>query len=127
MTTKKAMAATFTQISLEEMKTYLQRAFRALKPSQAIGRGEVYFDLNLSDNVGIRVWTSIGPHGQAAGVGSDAIRVQLISTKQSRPLMTGKAPIVKRTEGWRDNLADRIGDAMEAFEEKEAYWESRAG
>ena len=122
---KRSMAATFTQISIEEMNQFLTRAFRALRPTKDASRGEIYYDLHLSDNVAIRVWTSIGPHGQAAGIGSDAIRVQLFGSKLNRPLMSGKAPIVKRTQNWRDSLKDRIEDMMEAYEEKEEYWESR--
>lgn len=117
---KKGMAATYTTISLEEVETYLKRAFRALRPVKSAIRGEIVFDLHLSPTTGVRVWSSIAQHATSgAGVGDDAIRVQLYSFAKNRPLMPGKAPIVKRTQGWRDNLKDRIEDYMEKYDTKE--------
>ena len=64
------------------------------------------------ERVAIKVFTSIR-HGseQAAGVGDDAIRVGLY--RDGRPLKSGKWPIVKRTQGWKDNLRERVEDMME--------------
>ena len=122
---KQAMAATYTAISLEDMETFLKRAFRALKPVKGAQKGELVFDLYLSPTTGVRVWTSIAQHGTTgAGVGDDAIRVQLYSFAKNRPLMPGKTPIVKRTQGWRDNLKDRIEDYMEKYDSKEAEIEA---
>ncbi len=124
---KKAMAAQFTEVTLDEMDRFLKRGWRTLRPKPASERGEVYYDLSLSDNVVIRVWTSIGAsRSSGAGVGEDAIRVQLFSNKTRRPLMKGKAPIVKRTQGWKDNLQDRIEDYMEKYDEKEEAIEAGA-
>jgi len=117
---KRAMAATYTEISLEDMEKFLKRAFRALKPTKGAHRGELVFDLHLSPTTGIRVWTSIAQHGTTgAGVGDDAIRVQLYSFSKGRSLVPGKAPIVKRTQGWRDNLKDRVEAYLEAYDSKE--------
>jgi hypothetical protein len=117
---KRAMAATYTAISLEDMEKFLKRAFRVLKPKKGAQKGELVFDLYLSPKTGIRVWTSIAQDGTTgAGVGDDAIRVQLYSFARGRPLMPGKAPIVKRTQGWRDSLKDRIEAYIEAFDSKE--------
>jgi len=121
------MAATYTEITLPEIEKYLKRAFHSLRPTQNAARGEVYFDLNLSDKVAIRVWTSIHKGQQsAADVGADAIRIQLVTIKKDRPLKSGKAPIVKRTQGWKDNLRERVEDEMEDYYDREEYWESRA-
>ncbi len=120
MVTKKAMAAQFTDVTLEEMKTFINRAFRALHPRMSVIKGETVFDLFMSPKAGIRVWTSIAGGGSSgAGLGEDAIRVQLYSFDRQRPLKPGKAPIVKRTQGWKDNLTDRIESAMEDFDRKE--------
>ncbi len=120
------MAAQYTEISLEEMETFLKRAFRALRPKQGVQRGEYYYDLKLSDHVIVRVWTSIQRGSQSgAGVGQDAIRVQLMGVQVERPLMKGKAPIVKRTQGWKNTLQGKIEDMMETYEEKPDYWDSR--
>lgn len=120
------MAAQYTEISLDEMETFLKRAFRALRPRQGVQRGEYYYDLKLSDHVVIRVWTSIQRGSQSgAGVGQDAIRIQLIGVQVDRPLMKGKAPIVKRTQGWKNSLQGKVEDLLETYEEKPDYWDSR--
>lgn len=121
------MAATYTEISIEDMEKFLKRGFRALRPKQVLKNGEVVFDLGLSQNVAIRVYTSIRPSsGMGAGKGSDSIKILLWGPKLNRPLTSGKAaPIVKRTEGWRNSLQDRIEGMMELYEEKEKYWEER--
>ncbi len=120
------MAAQYTEVSIQEMESFIHRAFHALHPKKSSIRGEVVFDLFLSPNAGIRVWSSIAEHGSSgAAVGEDAIRVQLYSFVKNRPLKPGKAPIVKRTQGWRDNLRERIEDEMEAYDSKE--WDIEGG
>ena len=122
------MAAQFTEISLEDMERFLKRGFRSLRPKKGEVRGEVYYDLFLSPNVAIRIWTSVKPHsGMGADVGQDAIRVQLWGVKSRRPLKKGKSPIVKRTQNWRNSLQDRIEDLIEEYEDKEDYWEGTGG
>lgn len=120
-----AMAAQYTVISLEEMTKFLTRGFHALNPKKSVERGEVIFDLFFSPRVGVRVWTSIPASGSSgAGVGQDAIRVQFFHFAKNRPLHKGKAPIVKRTQGWKDSLTDRIEELMEKYDDSEAYWEA---
>lgn len=120
------MAAQYTEISLDDMETFLKRGFRALRPKQGVQKGEYYYDLKLSDHVVIRVWTSIQRGSQSgAGVGQDAIRVQLIGIQVDRPLMKGKAPIVKRTQGWKNSLQGKIEDMLEEYEGKADYWDAR--
>lgn len=119
--------ARYTEVSLDEMDKFLRRAFRALRPKQDASRNEIYYDLKLGRFVGIRVWTSIGSRSETgAGVGSDAIRVQFISLKDDKPLEKGKAPIVKRTQGWKNSLQDRIEDLIEKYEDNDEFWESWA-
>lgn len=121
------MAATYTEVSLEDMDKFLRRAFRTLRPKQGEQYNEYYYDLKLGPYVGVRVWTSVQKHsGQGAGVGSDAIRVQFVSLKDKRPLEKGKAPIVKRTQGWRTSLQDRIEDLIEKYEGNDEWWENWA-
>lgn len=122
------MAATYTEVSLDDLEKFLKRGFRALRPRKEVRNGEYCYDLFLSDNVAIRVWTSVGQHASTgAGAGQDAIRVQLVGVRSQRPLMKGKAPIVKRTQNWRNSLQNRIEEMMETYEEKQDYWESRGG
>lgn len=124
------MAATYTEITVEEMDQFLKRGFRALRPRQGNDRGEIYYDLTLSDHVLIRVWTSIHPkRGTGAEIGTDAIRVQLLGKKSQRPLLAKaitKIPIVKRTQGWRNSLQERIEDVYELYEDKHDYFDERA-
>ncbi len=128
MTKKRGMAATYTEITLEDMAKFLGRGFRALHPEQGQARGEYYYDLKLGPFVGIRIWTSISIHSATgAGVGSDAIRIHLISLKDHGPLEKGKAPIVKRTQGWRNSLQERIEDLIEKYDDNEEFWENWAG
>lgn len=119
------MAAEFTGVTLEEMDTFLKRAFRILRPKQGVAKGEIFYDLSLAaGTIFIRVWTSIRPKsGSGAGVGEDAIRVTLV-TRGGRPLVM-KGKIVKRTQGWRGNLQDRIEGLLEDYESKTGYWKGR--
>lgn len=120
MTVKRAMASQYTQVSLEDMETFLKRAFRVLRPVKSADKGEVYYYLTISPTTGIRVWTSVPSGGSTgAAAGQDAIRVQLFSTRKNKPLKPGKAPIVKRTQGWKDSLKDRIEDALDDYDAHE--------
>lgn len=122
------MAAQFTEVTLDEMDRFIKRGWRAYRPKQGVDRGEVYYDLFLSDHVLIRVWTTIHPRREVgADVGADAMRIQLLAKHNGRPLTKGKAPIVKRTQGWKNNLQDRIEDFIETYEDQEGYFEERAG
>lgn len=122
------MAAQFVEIELEEVERVLKRGARIMRPKKGVHQGMVYYDLRLSDRCGIRVWTSIPERrGTGKDVGESAIRIQLIDLGNGRPLKKGKAPIVKRTQGWADNLRARIRDARVEYKDKQDYWESRAG
>ena len=127
---RQAMAQQFTVVTLDDMEKFLNRGFRALRPRQHALRGEVVIDLHLNDakTVGVRVWTSIPAGGmEGARLGEDAILVQFFNFRRNHPLIKGKAPIVKRTQNWRDNLNARIGDYMQEYDTDERYWDSLAG
>ena len=117
----------YVDISLTEMETFLKRAFRALRPDKGTQDSEYYYDLKLSPTVIIRVWTSIKTWGGAADVGDDAIRIQFYGSKVNRPLVSGKAPIVKRTNSWKNSLQEKIEDYLELYEEKADQWDARGG
>lgn len=121
-----AAGATFTPVSLDEMEKFIKRGFHALDPEKKVVKGEIVFDLTIEPGIVIRVWTSIHQGSQTgASVGSDAIRVQFYNASKNHPMVPGKAPIVKRTQNWRDNLRERIEDVLEFFEEKADYWRGR--
>ncbi len=126
---KQAMSAQFTEVTFDDMSKFILRSWRALRPKQGTEKREIYYDLALSANVSIRIWTSIGVgRDTGADIGSDAIRIQLLAKKGGRswPLVQGKAPIVKRTQGWKNNLQDRVEDYIELYETKEAVFEATA-
>ena len=125
---RQGMAAEFVEITLDEVEKVLKRGARIMRPKRGVHQGIVYYDLSLSGRCGIRVWTSI-PERRGVGkdVGESAIRIQLVDLSNGRPLKKGKAPIVKRTQGWADNLRARIRDARVEYKDKQEYWESRAG
>lgn len=114
-----AGGATFQEVTLDDMRTFLKRAFHALEPQKEENvRGEIAINLPLSHRVVVKVFTSVSAgREQAAGVGSDAIRVGLY--RDGRPLKGGKWPIVKRTQGWKDNLRERVEDWLEAYDDRE--------
>ena len=116
MTKVRQAAATFTDIGIEDIRKFLKGAFHALEPHESTTTsGEVTIDLALSDDVVIKVFTSVhAGREQAAGVGADAIRVGLY--RKGRPLQQGKLPIVKRTQGWKESLRERVEDAMELYD-----------
>lgn len=114
-------AATSVPVSLEEMDKVIRRGFRALRPRVEVARwGEVVYlltpDADDPDSV-IRIQTSIMQGSQQArGEGEDSIRITLLNTRTNRPIAE-KMQRVHRTQNWKDNLRQRIEDAMETFEE----------
>jgi hypothetical protein len=116
--------AEYTQVSLDEMDKFLRRTFRALRPKPGVEFRNVVYDLHLSPNVAIRVWTSIREGQEVVkDVGERPIKVQFVNLRTGRPLLEGKAAIVKRVKGWRDNLEDRVEELIEKYEENPSAWE----
>ncbi len=127
MNSKTAMAAQFTEITLEDMQRFFMRGFRALRPKQKVERGTHVYDLALSPHVRIRIWTTIPATRETVrDVGETVIKVQMTSAHTGKPLL-GEVLKVKRVGGWRDNLQARIEDFMEKYDENESYWDTRAG
>jgi len=127
MKTKQAMAAKFTSITIEEMDKFIKRAFHALHPKQGVFGGTYFYDLRLSKIVAVRITTSIKVHSNAArGVGESSIKVRLVSLKDNRGLDGKSESIVKRTQNWRDNLADRVESLVELYDNKAEQLDSWA-
>ena len=121
------MAIQYTPVTLEEIRSFILRAFRALRPTQAYARdGDICYDLHLSEGISVRVNTSVSRgREQAKGKGQDAIRVMLFNFSTGFPTRAGEDwPIVKRTQNWRDNLRERIEDEIETYHAREEHWES---
>lgn len=121
------MAATFTPITLTDLKKSLKRSFSSMPFKESADRGEIVLDLEITGNVGVRVFTSVGKGREdAAGHGEDAIRVLMWNLHKKRPIKQGKAVAVKRTQNWRDTLRRRVEDVLEEYYDDEAGWEARA-
>lgn len=119
--------AEYVQVSLEEIQKFLKRAFHSMPFKSRTEKGETVLDLAITDNVGVRVYTSVRPgRDLARGVGEDAIRVVFFNLKKDRPLKRGKGDRVYRIKTWRDNLRKRIEDLLEEYYEKEDYWDGLA-
>lgn len=127
MKVKTAMAAVYTEVTLEEIEKFLKRSFRASRPRRGVRNGEIIFELALGDAVGIRVQTSIRAGGSVSrSVGKDTIMAGLISLKDKGPLSGDDFLVVKRTQNWRDGLKDRIETLMEKYHDKLEFWEDWA-
>jgi len=100
MKPKRAMAAEYTEIAIEEMDKFIKRAFHALHPKRGESKGIYYYDLILSKAVAIRVWTTIAVHSSSAkDVGEGSIKVRLISRKDNKGLEGKKETYVKSRVG----------------------------
>jgi hypothetical protein len=120
------MAERYTEISLDEMESFIKESYRALHPKKGRKGAEVIFDLSLSDNhsIFVRVYTSIYEgSGQGRNKGSDSIKVVMLSDK-GQALMP-PAKIVMRTKNWRSAVEDRVEEYLEVYESKVAYWKER--
>jgi hypothetical protein len=117
----------FVAITMSDIALFLTRAFRALDPKPGPVRyGELTYDLELSPKTFIRIYTSVHQGVEdAAGKGTDAIRVGLFGGANGRPLKSGKMPIVKRTNSWKDTLKETVEDLCLEYDSNREYWESR--
>jgi hypothetical protein len=115
-------------VSLDDIDKLLKRSFHSMRPKRGEYGGAYYYDLGISDNVAIRVYTSVLVRSEMSrGSESKPMSVTLVAPKLKRRLESGKLPIAKRTQNWRTTLLDLIEDKIELYEEKEQYWEGRAG
>lgn len=125
-TVQAAAGERYVEITLEEMETFLERAYHPLHPRKGRKGNEFYFDLSLSDNhaIFVRVYSAIlTGSGVGRGTGSDSIKVVLLSDRGNA--LAPKAKIVKRTKNWRTAIQDRVEDYLEAYESKVDYWKKR--
>lgn len=115
----------YVEVTLDDMDRFLKRGYRALRPKQGTARGEIYYDLDVSDRkIFIRVWTSIHPRsGTGAGVGEDAIRVAFVTAGNSGLIKGSKT--VKRTGRWKSTLQEKIEELLEMYESQADYWKDR--
>lgn len=124
---KKEAAAVYTEVSLADIEKVLKRAFHGMKPKRKSYGGSYYYDLSISENVAVRVYTSVSVRTEVSRSKENApMKVGLFSLKSDRKMEGGDLDIVKRTQNWRTTLQDRVEDKIELYHDKEDYWEHRA-
>lgn len=111
------MAAEYTPITRQEMQELVdsfKRAPTSMRAQQE--RSEIYYDWALRPTkegpvLAVRLYTSIPANAdEARACGEDALRVVIVrspnTAKAERILFT--LPRVHRTQGWRENLRERL-------------------
>lgn len=105
--------AKFVTIAQNDMHTFLTD--RGFTPVEIQGTRELVYGLIVDKNVCLRVYTSVVPNADNAGVsrdnGQDAIRVLLVTKmKDGQVKVIGSDRRVHRVEGWKSNLDARIAN-----------------
>ena len=127
------MAGTYVQITREEMETFLQRM--AQKFGTRMQRDTNYegiYRVPFSQNVALKISTSVGSKNEVVGRGKGAIHLSLVSLVNGKPLATKKMTDyigqtrVNRTSGWERSLDKAIQKAHAAYLEKKNFFEQIA-
>tara|TARA_Y100000034_G_scaffold125913_1_gene176360 strand:- start:3484 stop:3867 length:384 start_codon:yes stop_codon:yes gene_type:complete len=116
------MAARYVEITLEEMQERLS-ADKGWKIVDEHAHEYIFaFDVPSSPDIQIKVCSSIRKSDEVGrSVGKDAIRVLaiLLTDQGTQPLV--KTSRVYRTKGWRDNLKNRVVEAITQAKERESW------
>ena len=98
--------SSYQRISIEEMNEFMEA--RSFKQIVVPGTHELVFVKAVTDksDLEIRMYSSVTLGGMSRGVGEDAIRLVIYSTKHSRGV--GSDAKVYRVQGWRNNLETRL-------------------
>ena len=119
---KQAAGATYTQATIEEWDSFVNRTFHALHPKRGAIHGEIVFDLYLTQRVGIQIRTTVPTEGgETRKAGADIIQLMLMDFGRNKIMITrDMIQKVKRTKNWRDGVVDRVENLVELFDEHEA-------
>lgn len=119
------MAATYTKFSKDDFEKWLKREVWPLRYREGVDR-EIFYDVVLegkgSNTIFIRIWTSIyANESMVRGKERRPMRIQLkrgrLLSRDSVPLTgSASAPIVKRTQGWKQNLKKRFEAYLSLYE-----------
>lgn len=105
------MAATFQNISRDEMETFLApKGFTQIFLTGVIELVYAKIVYNKNYKCSLRVFTGINPSGESREVGKDAIRVEAYyrTNPTDEPVRIGGSKRVNRTTNWRKSLNERI-------------------
>jgi hypothetical protein len=116
------MPATFTRINKHEFNEFMEdNEFVCINDEQA--RQELIYAFMWHDGTYmIKIFSSIVPRdGEGRSKGKDAIRLVLFLLIDGEYKPVWKAARVHRTQGWRDNLQNRINEALNRGRYKREY------
>jgi len=123
------MPQQYVEITKQDFEKFFKVRYRAYRPKEFIQeRSEIVYDIPLSTNVVVRIYSSIAKGSNIGrGSGEDAIRALMFSVTVNRPInkKAGNS-IVKRTNGWKDNLSDRIDSFVEEYHSHQDFYETIA-
>jgi len=123
------MPQQYIEITKEDFEKFLRSRYRVYRPKEFVqDRGELVYDIPLSDHIVVKIYTSIAKgSGIGRGSGEDAIRVVMFGSTINRPVnkKAGNS-IVKRTRGWKDNLSDRIDSFIETYHDHIDFYDAIA-
>lgn len=95
---------------------------------EAVDKTSGIFLLHLSDNVGIKLSTSLTWDGTVMGVGNASMKMAMVSRVDGKVLnrkATGRS-YIQRTKNWRSNLEDGIKNLRAAYTKSRNYYEKMA-
>lgn len=111
----------YTPITLDDMRATLKAERGWVEDNACHSGGEIVFrrDLTSLPGVQIKVYTSIKPSTEGSrDCGKDAIRVCAIRNVKGAWRGLVSSARVNRTQGWRDNLMERIQSVFEICKER---------
>lgn len=114
----------YIEISLPEMKKFLESQefiMHKRDPKTEWVANKIY--TCNGNNYVIRVYTTINPDDVSRGVGSDAIRVGVFSSKGE--WMFGSKR-VNRTKNWQKSIQTRISKLEERLQKQQTQYQSAA-
>lgn len=116
MSTHEAMAATYVQITREEFEAWLKK--NAYKWERDKSKAGIYF-VNLSDNVAVKISTSIGSRDEAMARARASVKMSLVSRHTGQTVLGQKkgqgSSHFKRTKGWKETWKKGIENLKTAY------------
>lgn len=122
------MAATFVQIDRDDIESWLdevRREFSIIKKWSRKGTTAGVYYLHLSDNVAVRVSTTVGSKDEARGVGKASMQAALASLVTHKPLNKKAmgASHAKRTTNWRTTWKKYVKNFVDVYLKSSAFYE----
>lgn len=124
---KEAMAATYVQISRDELESWLDSLRLPMRWKRQENRAGIYL-LPLSSVVAIKLSSTVGSRDDALGAGKASMQLSLISTVTGQTLnkkAQGQSHF-KRTTNWKTTWADGIKRMRAAYMKAQGFYDAIA-